>query len=109
MMQAALALAIFIVAFVFIATERVNKVKVVLIAAAAMIVTGIVPGAEVFYSQHEGIDWNVIFLLFGMMNWVYTWYDEKRDGSPADVARAVQEIFLSGMRGGAGGSASRPT
>jgi AcrR family transcriptional regulator len=37
------------------------------------------------------------FLLFGMMNWVYTWYDEKRDGGPADVARAVQEVFLSGV------------
>jgi TetR/AcrR family transcriptional regulator len=40
-----------------------------------------------------------VFLLFGMMNWVYTWYDEQRDGSAADVARAVQEIFLRGMRG----------
>ena len=39
------------------------------------------------------------FLLFGMMNWVYTWYDEKRDGSPAEVARAVQEIFLNGFTG----------
>jgi AcrR family transcriptional regulator len=38
------------------------------------------------------------FLLFGMMNWVYTWYDEKRDGSPAEIARAVQEIFLMGLR-----------
>lgn len=66
-MQAALALAIFIVAFVFIATERVDKVKVVLIAAALMTVTGIVPGSEVFFSEHEGIDWNVIFLLLGMM------------------------------------------
>lgn len=66
-MQAALALAIFIVAFVFIATERVDKVKVVLIAAALMVVTGIVPGSEVFFSEHEGIDWNVIFLLLGMM------------------------------------------
>jgi len=37
------------------------------------------------------------FLLFGMMNWVYTWYDEKRDGTPADIARAVQEIFLKGI------------
>ncbi len=66
-MDAVLALVIFIVAFVFIATERADKVKVVLIAAAAMAITGIVPGAEVFYSEHEGIDWNVIFLLLGMM------------------------------------------
>jgi AcrR family transcriptional regulator len=39
-----------------------------------------------------------VFLLFGMMNWVYTWYDEQRDGSPAAIARAVQEIFLKGVR-----------
>lgn len=42
----------------------------------------------------------LVFLLFGMMNWVYTWYDEKRDGTPADIARAVQEIFLKGCLGG---------
>jgi AcrR family transcriptional regulator len=38
------------------------------------------------------------FILFGMMNWMYTWYDPKRDGSPADIARAMQEIFLHGIR-----------
>lgn len=66
-MQVAAALAIFIVAFILIASERVSKVWVVLIGAAAMAVTGLVPGAEVFFSEHEGIDWNVIFLLLGMM------------------------------------------
>jgi Na+/H+ antiporter NhaD/arsenite permease-like protein len=62
-----LAFGIFLVAFVFIATEKVNKVRVVLIAAGAMAVFGLIPGADVFYSEHSGIDWNVIFLLFGMM------------------------------------------
>jgi len=38
-----------------------------------------------------------VFMLFGMMNWLYTWYDEQRDGSPADIARAVHEIFLGGI------------
>ena len=66
-MSAGLAIGVFIVAFCFIATERVNKVKVVLIAAATMAATGIISGAKVFYSEHEGIDWNVIFLLLGMM------------------------------------------
>ena len=61
------ALGIFLVAYGFIATEKVNKVRVVLIAAGAMAVLGLIPGAEVFYSEHSGIDWNVIFLLFGMM------------------------------------------
>jgi Na+/H+ antiporter NhaD/arsenite permease-like protein len=62
-----IALGIFLVAFFFIATEKVDKVKVVLVAAGAMAVLGLIPGAEVFYSEHAGIDWNVIFLLFGMM------------------------------------------
>jgi Na+/H+ antiporter NhaD/arsenite permease-like protein len=61
------ALAIFALAFFFIATEKANKVKVVLLAAAAMVLLGLAPGSEVFFSEHEGIDWNVIFLLLGMM------------------------------------------
>ena len=27
----------------------------------------IMPGKDVFFSEHAGIDWNVIFLLLGMM------------------------------------------
>ncbi|QKW39123.1 ArsB/NhaD family transporter [Actinomadura sp. NAK00032] len=66
-MTAVAALAIFVVAFFFIATEKADKVKVVLIAAGAMTVLGLTPGAGVFFSEHDGIDWNVIFLLLGMM------------------------------------------
>ncbi|WP_433440512.1 SLC13 family permease [Nonomuraea sp. CA-141351] len=66
-MSAVAALAIFLVAFFFIATEKADKVKVVLIAAGLMTVLGLIPGADVFFSEHEGIDWNVIFLLLGMM------------------------------------------
>ncbi|MCS7475301.1 ArsB/NhaD family transporter [Umezawaea endophytica] len=66
-MTGLLALAVFLVAFFLIATEKVDKVKVVLVAAGLMAVLGLIPGSEVFFSEHEGIDWNVIFLLFGMM------------------------------------------
>ncbi|GAA0982271.1 ArsB/NhaD family transporter [Acrocarpospora macrocephala] len=66
-MSAVIALGIFCVAFFFIATEKADKVKTALIAAGAMAVLGLIPGKEVFFSEHEGIDWNVIFLLFGMM------------------------------------------
>ena len=61
------ALAIFVTAVWFLATERANKVTVVLVAAGLMTVLGLAPGAQVFHSEHEGIDWNVIFLLLGMM------------------------------------------
>ncbi|WP_055482141.1 SLC13 family permease [Sphaerimonospora mesophila] len=66
-MSAIASLAIFLVAFFFIATEKANKVKVVLIAAGLMAVLGLIPGSEVFFSEHAGIDWNVVFLLLGMM------------------------------------------
>ncbi|GAB3660546.1 ArsB/NhaD family transporter [Actinocorallia lasiicapitis] len=66
-MTGLLAITIFVIAFALIASERVNKVRVVLIAAGAMTVLGLTPGSEMFFSEHEGIDWNVIFLLFGMM------------------------------------------
>ncbi|NJN14234.1 MAG: TetR/AcrR family transcriptional regulator [Planctomycetes bacterium] len=38
-----------------------------------------------------------VFLLFGMMNWLYTWYDPAKDGTPEKLAEAVQEIFLGGI------------
>ena len=66
-MSAIAALVIFVVAFFFIATEKIDKVKVVLVAAGLMTVLGLTTGGEVFFSEHEGIDWNVIFLLLGMM------------------------------------------
>ena len=37
------------------------------------------------------------FLLFGMMNWLYTWYNADRDGPPERLAQAVREIFLTGI------------
>lgn len=66
-MSAWAAILVFTIAFVFIATDRVNKAAVALIGAGAMAVTGLIPGSDVFFSQHNGIDWNVIFLLLGMM------------------------------------------
>ena len=62
-----MAIAIFAVAFVLIATEKVNRVAVVLSAAGLMTLLGLVPGSQVFYSPNAGIDWDVIFLLLGMM------------------------------------------
>ncbi len=33
--------------------------------------------------------------LFGMMNWIYTWYDPSKN-SPGEVAEAMSSIFLNG-------------
>ena len=64
---AVLAVAVFVIAYVFIATEKINRVVVALTGAAAMVAIGAVRGTEMFFSHETGIDWNVIFLLFGMM------------------------------------------
>lgn len=37
------------------------------------------------------------FILFGMMNWMYTWYDPARDGGVSSIAAAVKRIFLRGV------------
>ncbi|THV09954.1 hypothetical protein E9934_15295 [Nocardioides caeni] len=61
------ALSIFIVAYALIATERVHRVAAALGGVAAMAVVGLVDAESAFFDHHTGIDWNVIFLLFGMM------------------------------------------
>ena len=62
-----LAIGVFVVAYVLIATERVHRVAAALGGAAAMVVIGAARGHSAFFSQETGIDWNVIFLLLGMM------------------------------------------
>lgn len=61
------ALSIFIVAYALIATERVHRVAAALGGVAGMAVIGLVDANSAFFDHETGIDWNVIFLLFGMM------------------------------------------
>jgi Na+/H+ antiporter NhaD/arsenite permease-like protein len=62
-----LAILVFATAYVVIVTDKFNRTLVALLGAAAMIAIGSVRGHEIFFSEDTGIDWNVIFLLFGMM------------------------------------------
>ena len=61
------ALSVFIVSYALIATERVHRVAAALGGVAGMVVIGVVNAETAFFDQRTGIDWNVIFLLFGMM------------------------------------------
>jgi AcrR family transcriptional regulator len=38
--------------------------------------------------------------LFGMMNWLYTWYKPRVDPDAKVLAREISDIFLQGIRGG---------
>ena len=40
-----------------------------------------------------------VLSLFGMMNWIYTWHDPRRDVQAADLAEEISEIFLCGLIG----------
>jgi len=65
--QIVLALIVFVGAYVFIATEKVPRITVALVGAALMVVIGATDDTSIFFSEDSGIDWNVIFLLLGMM------------------------------------------
>ncbi len=62
-----LAISVFLIAYILIASEKVNRVAVALGGAAAMVLIGATDADAIFYSHDTGIDWNVIFLLLGMM------------------------------------------
>jgi Na+/H+ antiporter NhaD/arsenite permease-like protein len=61
--HAILALVVFIGVYVALTTEIVNKTAAALLGAVLMVILGII-GQEAAF---EHIDWNVIFLLIGMM------------------------------------------
>jgi Na+/H+ antiporter NhaD/arsenite permease-like protein len=63
----ALVVAAFVAAYLLIATERIHRVAAALTGAAAMVLLGVVDVESAFFSEETGVDWNVIFLLFGMM------------------------------------------
>ena len=41
-----------------------------------------------------------VMSLFGMMNWIYTWYNPRVDGNAAKLAGEMGDIFLRGIRNG---------
>jgi anion transporter len=66
-MMMSLAIAIFVLAYVLIASEKISRIAIALGGAAAMLIIGATDSDKAFYSHKTGIDWDVIFLLLGMM------------------------------------------
>lgn len=66
-MTAVLAATVFVVTYALIATEQVHRVTAALAGAAAMVLIGVVNARSAFFSEETGVDWNVVFLLLGMM------------------------------------------
>lgn len=61
------AVVVFTAAYVLIATEKIHRVKVALGGAVVLLLVGATDAEHAFFSPEAGIDWNVLFLLLGMM------------------------------------------
>ncbi|TCC19585.1 SLC13 family permease [Kribbella speibonae] len=91
------AIAVFVIAYVLIATEWTHKLLAVLGGAGVLFALGVTDSDHAFYSPDTGIDWDVIFLLFGMMvivgvlrrtgvfEYVAIWAAKRAKGSPLRV------------------------
>ena len=96
-MPAAIAITVFVVAYALIASDRINKTLIALCGAAIVLALGIVDAEHAFFSHETGIDWNVIFLLFGMMiivgvlrqtgvfEYIAIWAAKRANGSPLRI------------------------
>src|SRR3954463_12400148 len=92
-----LTVAVFVVSYVLIATEKINRVAVALGGASIMLALGATDAEHAFFSEESGIDWNVIFLLLGMMlivgvlkhtglfEYVAIWSAKKARGRPFPI------------------------
>ncbi|MEU8176389.1 ArsB/NhaD family transporter [Microbispora hainanensis] len=62
-----LAAIVFVATYVLIASEKIHRVKAALGGAAIMLLVHATAADSAFFSQESGVDWNVVFLLLGMM------------------------------------------
>ncbi|WP_182897810.1 ArsB/NhaD family transporter [Microbispora sp. H10830] len=58
---------VFVATYVLIASEKVHRVKAALGGAAILLLVHATTAGSAFFSQESGVDWNVVFLLLGMM------------------------------------------
>jgi AcrR family transcriptional regulator len=73
--------------------EKINRLKRRYVDQLAGLVAGLDAGGE-------GRDPRVAaYALFGMMNWIYTWYDPKGPVSPETLADHFAQLFLTGATG----------
>ena len=95
--MSAIAITVFVIAYALIASERVDKTLVALAGAAIVITLPVIRARDIFYSPETGIDWDVIFLLLGMMiivgvlrqtgvfEYVAIWSAKRARGSPLRI------------------------
>ena len=102
--QMMIALSIFVGCYVLIASEKINKNVVALAGAVLFILIGFVPQTKAFSYY---IDWNVIFLLIGMMimvgvikntglfEYIAIFLSKKAKGNPKKIL--IMLFFITGI------------
>jgi|GEM_PF-78115 len=84
--------------------KKVEEVRREYFKVALDLTKGILDGNG---QSHGSVDPRTATLcLFGMLNWVYTWYDPAKD-TPADLAKRLLELYLGGVRREVKGRAKR--
>ncbi|WP_409464659.1 ArsB/NhaD family transporter [Amycolatopsis sp. GA6-003] len=114
-MSTVIAVVVFVVAYVLIATEKIPKMTAALAGAGVILATGVSGSADAFFSEDTGVDWNVLFLLLGMMiivgilrrtgvfEFVAIWAAKRAKGSPLRIMlllvliTAVASAFLDNV------------
>ncbi|MEV6644191.1 ArsB/NhaD family transporter [Amycolatopsis sp. NPDC051371] len=114
-MSTVLAVVVFVIAYVFIATEKIPKMVAALAGAGVVLALGVTGADDAFYSHDTGIDWNVVFLLLGMMiivgvlrrtgvfEYIAIWAAKRAKGSPLRIMvllaliTAVASAFLDNV------------
>ena len=67
---------------------------------------GILSDAQQLQDEKPAVDLTVAtYALFGMMNWIYNWYDPRGKLSVDQVVKNITSLFLSGFLGGASAEA----
>jgi Na+/H+ antiporter NhaD/arsenite permease-like protein len=91
------AITVFVVAYAFIISERFNNTTIALIGAGLMVCLPVIDSPDVFYSQDSGMNWDVIFLMLGMMmivsilretgvfEFAAIWATKRANGSPLRI------------------------
>ena len=72
--------------------EAINALKRAYVSLLTKLIS------DVHESEESDVDENVAaYALFGMMNWIYTWYDPTGSVSPEALAEQFTRLFLIGL------------
>jgi Na+/H+ antiporter NhaD/arsenite permease-like protein len=101
------AIAVFVIAYALIISERLNQTTVALVGAGLMVLLPVIDSADVFYSQASGVDWDVIFLMVGMMiivsilrqtglfEFLAIWAVKRAKGSPLRIMALLMLVMAA--------------